>query len=1149
MKSEPAPPARYRRLPALVLALVLAILGVGSIAISIVQNRLVATTGESLALAAADIADKLDIFLAERFGDVKVLAHVSLLSRADPAALAVHLERVLAAYPAYVSLSVTDAKGRVIASTDTGSVGSEQGSESWFSAVRDSREIFMSEGEFSEGGGAVKVARFASAIRTDADEFVGGVVVESGLPGMDSLIENTLRVFHEQTVANAHIEWQLLSRDGRVLHDSRGSGDAAVNLVGKGLRSAIAVGKGERGWVDESHVKRNREVVTGYAPTRGRGAFRGLGWGVLVRMDRSDVLATTHRTLLRLALVSAALVVPLVGLLVWSLRRLQSDWARIVEGETNLAATLRSIGDAVIATDSEGRVSAMNRVAEKFTGWPEAEARGRRLNEVLLLVDRESGDFLTNSFSRVLGAKATVQLPRNTALRSLDGTERIIDSTGTPIRDEAGECIGAVLALHDVTEHALSESALRASQELFRQITENVSDIITVHELDGRRVFQSRASEGVLQPIVPGSVDGFAAVVPSDRERVRGIFRAVVETGEPQRAEFRMERPDGGEIVAESMGTLVRDVDGRPIRVLVVSRDITERRHAEARLRHEKEFTESVIKSLPGIFFLCDAHQRLLRWNRNFELVTGCEAEELASLELGEIFPPAERDAFQARMMRCFAEGKMDAEVHVRHRSGRLSAFYLAGLRIDANGGQAMLGVGIDISARKIAEQALLATSHRLERQNTTLGQQARNPALRGADLALAYRTITEVAARTLGVSRASVWFYEDERRSLRCADLYEHPTATHSSGLELRSVDCPHYFEALADGRVLPAHYARNDPRTRDFAEGYLKPLGITSMLDAPIRNESGIIGVVCHEHTGSAREWTLDEQNFAGSMADLIALSLEVSQRRQAERALREAHDSLERKVADRTRELSEANTQLQELDRLKSEFLATMSHELRTPLNSIIGFTGILRQGLAGPLNEEQQKQLGMVQFSARHLLSLINDLLDLSRIESGKMEVHVERFRAAEVVAEVSQSLAPTVAQKGLRFETKLGDAELEMDSDRKKTFQILLNLANNAVKFTERGRVEIAVQADAGEVRFTVTDTGIGIRPEQMDGLFQAFRQVDGSARRVFEGTGLGLYLCKKLTTLLGGSIGVRSEPGAGSCFHFTLPLQPPHSPP
>jgi signal transduction histidine kinase len=219
--------------------------------------------------------------------------------------------------------------------------------------------------------------------------------------------------------------------------------------------------------------------------------------------------------------------------------------------------------------------------------------------------------------------------------------------------------------------------------------------------------------------------------------------------------------------------------------------------------------------------------------------------------------------------------------------------------------------------------------------------------------------------------------------------------------------------------------------------------------------------------------------------------------------------------------------------------------MSHELRTPLNSIIGFTGILRQGLAGPLNDEQKKQLGMVHSSARHLLGLINDLLDLSRIESGRMEIFIEEFAVADLLREIVTTLTPLAEQKKLRLESTLQPDDLRLRSDRKKCFQILLNLANNAVKFTDVGGVRLAVQATAAGVEFAVSDTGIGIKPENMAQLFEAFRQVDGSARRVYEGTGLGLYLSKQLATMLGGHLTAESEFGSGSRFALIVPREVP----
>jgi len=249
------------------------------------------------------------------------------------------------------------------------------------------------------------------------------------------------------------------------------------------------------------------------------------------------------------------------------------------------------------------------------------------------------------------------------------------------------------------------------------------------------------------------------------------------------------------------------------------------------------------------------------------------------------------------------------------------------------------------------------------------------------------------------------------------------------------------------------------------------------------------------------------------------------------------------MEQRVRERTAELVEANERLKELDRLKSQFLATMSHELRTPLNSIIGFTGILRQGFAGPVNDEQRKQLGVIFSSAKHLLSLINDLLDLSRIEAGKVDLEQEPFNFVEVIDEVVQNLMPLAKQKNLRLAAVSPAPVIEMVGDRKRSYQVLLNLANNAVKFTSHGEVKITARTEGDQLRVCVADTGIGIKPEQMGMLFEAFRQLDGSAKRIYEGTGLGLHLCKKLLTLMHGEIGVESQFGKGSRFTVIVPRQ------
>jgi PAS domain S-box-containing protein len=256
----------------------------------------------------------------------------------------------------------------------------------------------------------------------------------------------------------------------------------------------------------------------------------------------------------------------------------------------------------------------------------------------------------------------------------------------------------------------------------------------------------------------------------------------------------------------------------------------------------------------------------------------------------------------------------------------------------------------------------------------------------------------------------------------------------------------------------------------------------------------------------------------------------------------------DVTERKRVER--DLSDANHQLESASRAKDRFLASMSHELRTPLNAILGFTGTLLMELPGALNAEQTKQLRTVQRSGRHLLSLINDLLDLARIESGKMRLRIEPIECSELLAEVVTGLRPLADQKQIALTLVDGERELELRSDRRALSQILINLTNNAIKFTDAGGVtlELGRRCEQGctLTRFTVRDTGCGIRDEDRELLFAAFAQVGGADANPYEGTGLGLYICRTLAPLISGSITFESEIGTGSTF--TLEIREPVTP-
>jgi signal transduction histidine kinase len=229
----------------------------------------------------------------------------------------------------------------------------------------------------------------------------------------------------------------------------------------------------------------------------------------------------------------------------------------------------------------------------------------------------------------------------------------------------------------------------------------------------------------------------------------------------------------------------------------------------------------------------------------------------------------------------------------------------------------------------------------------------------------------------------------------------------------------------------------------------------------------------------------------------------------------------------------------------NRAKSRFLQNMSHELRTPLNVIIGFTGTLLMKLAGPLTPDQEKQLETIQSSGAHLLSLINDLLDVAKIESGKVEINREDVVGQQVLADVATALRVLADAKGLALTITEPGADLTVHTDRRALMQILLNLANNAIKFTQTGQINLGLirrhQSARCVTEFSVADTGVGIRPEDQAKLFQTFQQLRNSGSQRHEGTGLGLYLSQKLAGLLGGHVELQSEFGKGSTFRLILP--------
>ena len=303
-------------------------------------------------------------------------------------------------------------------------------------------------------------------------------------------------------------------------------------------------------------------------------------------------------------------------------------------------------------------------------------------------------------------------------------------------------------------------------------------------------------------------------------------------------------------------------------------------------------------------------------------------------------------------------------------------------------------------------------------------------------------------------------------------------------------------------------------------------------------------IIGVLNVE-SSHLNAFTEDDQRLLSTLASNLTMLVERAR-------LFEEVEAARVELQQRAEALEEANVRLQELDRLKDQFLANMSHELRTPLNSIIGFSEVLMDGLVGELTLEQKDCVNDIHFSGEHLLTLINDILDLSKIEAGRMTLALTAVDVPELLAGVEATIAPLIKKKSQVLKIEWADDLPILIADLFRIKQVLLNLISNANKFTPlEGHIALSCRlAGPTTMLFSVTDTGIGIKPEDQEIIFEEFRQVDGSASREMSGTGLGLAISKRLIEMHGGHIWVESEYGRGTIFSFLLPLDgPPYAKP
>ncbi|WP_426343816.1 PAS domain S-box protein [Pseudoduganella sp. R-32] len=757
-----------------------------------------------------------------------------------------------------------------------------------------------------------------------------------------------------------------------------------------------------------------------------------------------------------------------------------------------MAAMLDALPGALLVADRGGRVRQANEAADAVFAADAGTLAGASMELLIPDVMRDTPGRPRELFARP-------RMPgRVLTARRLDGSHFPAMVHLAPIQ-LAGQGL-VVVSLRDMTQRQRAEEALQASSERYRLIVQTAAEGIWMCDAADQTSFVNPTMARMLgyevEHMLGRPMADFMDPDCPALQAQRQPGGAAATPAEP--AEGRFYRQDGSSLWALLSTTTVNADNGSYAGTLTMVTDISDRRLAELALRHSNQRLASVFNAVTNGLLVFDAAGNIVECNAAASRMLGRAAARGAGQwdgvhEDGRRFSAPEHPVAQALSS---GQPVRDVVMGVPAAAGAGSDTCWLSVNVeplrDEHGPGSMLVASLtDITYRKRSEDALRQGEQRLQEiiQMMPIGLFIKD---KDSRMLLMNRACEQQFGYTfdeLNNGDYSVFHAPEEAAAFRARDL-----------------------EAFA-GRALI-----------DFEENIWNPaLGQTRQL----------------------RTFKKPVYDAHGAPAYLICMSIDISDSKANERALRELNEHLEERVAQRTAQLDEARQQAEEASAAKGQFLAKMSHEIRTPMNGVIGMAYL---ALKTELEPRQRDYLEKIRFAGEHLLRIIDDILDISKIEAGKLEIEDVDFSLEHVIQTLTTVVAPKAASRGLRLAFDIDPAlPPVLRGDPLRLGQVLINYVNNAIKFSEQGSIEVSVKqllADdiACLLRFEVRDHGIGLSDAEQGKLFQAFQQADSAITREYGGTGLGLAICKQLAQLMGGEVGVHSAPGAGATFWFTARL-------